>query len=131
MVAGMPGTGIGGIFYFLLVAMMPLKEILQLIKGKSSIRRWLTISLQVSFVATILIAMWGQVWLLKCLLMHLPRGMQARLFLNGSGIGHVGILAASSAFAGFISLAFVAFLVHSLRLILRLASLLGMSAKPA
>lgn len=40
MNAGLPGTGIGGLFYILLALLMPLRELYLTARGRSSRERW-------------------------------------------------------------------------------------------
>jgi len=40
MNAGMPGTGLGGLFYVLLALAMPLLEVVRTVQGRSSAERW-------------------------------------------------------------------------------------------
>ncbi len=40
MTAGLPGTGVSGFFYFILVGFMPFLELYQMTRGKSSLARW-------------------------------------------------------------------------------------------
>lgn len=40
MNAGLPGTGIGGLFYILLALVMPLRELYLTARGRSSRERW-------------------------------------------------------------------------------------------
>ena len=40
MFAGLPGTGIGGIFYLLLTLWMPVHELYLTARGRSSAERW-------------------------------------------------------------------------------------------
>lgn len=65
MTVGMPGSGIGGLFYFCLVAWMPVNEIIQTLRGRSSVARWRHVAFHWSLVASILGALWGQAWLLE------------------------------------------------------------------
>ena len=58
MVAGLPGTGIGGIFYLLSAVCMPTREIPRLIRGKSSFRRWKLIMKQWGLSSGIMIGFW-------------------------------------------------------------------------
>jgi hypothetical protein len=62
MVAGLPGTGVGGIFYLLLAGAMPFVELFRTLKGQGSIRRWGFIALQLTLVLWIFLALWGEVW---------------------------------------------------------------------
>jgi hypothetical protein len=69
MIAGMPGTGIGGLFYFLMALFMPVCELYRTLRGQSSWKRWRFIGLQLFFVVTITGGMVGEVWLLEKLFM--------------------------------------------------------------
>lgn len=40
MNAGMPGTGLGGLFYVVLALSMPLLEVVRTVQGRSSRERW-------------------------------------------------------------------------------------------
>lgn len=40
MNAGLPGTGIGGLFYLLAGLLLPVIEVYQTLKGRSSLERW-------------------------------------------------------------------------------------------
>jgi hypothetical protein len=64
MMAGMPGTGIGGMFYVLLTLFMPIRELYRAIRGKSDWKRWQFILLQLGFVGGITGGMIGECWLL-------------------------------------------------------------------
>ncbi len=65
MTAGLPGTGIGGLYYLLLVLWMPCREFYLLCCGRSSARRWRAISVYVAMALCIIVTMWGEVWLLS------------------------------------------------------------------
>ncbi len=58
MTAGMPGTGIGGVFYLLSAIIMPLNETVLTIRGKSSIARWLVVIRQLVIAGAIVCGMW-------------------------------------------------------------------------
>lgn len=62
MQAGLPGTGIGGLFYFGLTLFMPLRELYRTLRGKSSLKAWKFIAVQYSFVLAISAGMWGEAW---------------------------------------------------------------------
>jgi hypothetical protein len=62
MVAGLPGTGVGGIFYLILAGAMPFVELFRTFRGQGSVRRWGFIALQLTFVLWIFLALWGEVW---------------------------------------------------------------------
>lgn len=63
MIAGIPGTGIGGIYYILLALMMPVQETYRLCMRRSSIERWLQVAAQTGNAIGILISAWLTGWL--------------------------------------------------------------------
>ena len=60
MFAGLPGIGVGTLFYILLAFAMPFTEAYRLVRGQSSVARWLRIARQllhsVSIVLSIMVA---------------------------------------------------------------------------
>jgi hypothetical protein len=64
MVAGLPGTGIGGIFYILLAFTMPFVELYRLARGQSSVKRWRMVLMQVCNASGILGGVYVTGWLL-------------------------------------------------------------------
>lgn len=65
MVVGMPGTGIGGLYYFIMIALMPARELWFVLQGKSSLARWKFIATQWAMVAGILFSLWATMILVK------------------------------------------------------------------
>ncbi len=65
MVVGMPGTGIGGLYYFIMIALMPVRELWFVMQGKSSLARWKFIGTQWAMLAGILFCMWAAMILIK------------------------------------------------------------------
>lgn len=65
MFAGLPATGIGGIFYMGLVFLMPFKELWRAMKGESSIERWLFIASRWGLFAIVIAMMWLQGAIMK------------------------------------------------------------------
>jgi hypothetical protein len=68
MVAGLPGTGIGGIFYLLGVACMPIREAQRLLRGKSSRKRWALITRQWGLSLGIMAGFWMMGYMLTIVL---------------------------------------------------------------
>lgn len=64
MKVGLPGVGIGGVFYILLVAWMPVREVWLTLQGRSSLRRWRLVGLQSALAVTIVLALAGEWWAL-------------------------------------------------------------------
>ena len=68
MFAGLPGIGVGTLFYVLMALLMPLWEIPRVIQGTSSLARWRMIVRQLFFasgiVATVMFAARLLMWIL-------------------------------------------------------------------
>jgi hypothetical protein len=58
MTVGLPGVGIGGIFYLMSALTMPVRELVVTARGESSLSRWKFVAKQWSLAAGILAAMW-------------------------------------------------------------------------
>jgi hypothetical protein len=54
MFAGLPGIGVGTLFYVLAALWMPLRECPRLLKGTSSVARWRVIGVQFCFALSII-----------------------------------------------------------------------------
>jgi hypothetical protein len=117
MTAGLPGTGIGGLFYLLLAVYMPVCEFFRTLQRRTSLKRWGVITLQLFFVGGILTAMWGEVWLLNQALLWLKETLHIDLFSISGPLTfqQTKTMAFASAFASFISLTFVLSIVTVLR----------------
>ena len=70
--AGLPGTGLGGIFYALLIVWMVARETCLLATAPPNRVRWMKISPLVGLLSGIALALWVEAWLLQELLRHLP-----------------------------------------------------------
>ena len=64
MVAGVPGAGVGGMFYLVCAFVMPVKEIVLTLLGKSNVSRWKVVWLHFCLASGIL----GSLWLTGCFL---------------------------------------------------------------
>lgn len=67
MTPGIPGTGIGGLFYMLSTAALPLREAFRRVRRGAATARWSVIALQQFLAAGILGGMWTTGWLLGIL----------------------------------------------------------------
>jgi hypothetical protein len=65
MTVGLPGTGIGGLYYFVLVLLMPLRETWLTLRGRGSVERWKQVGVYWCFLLTILGVLWAESWLLE------------------------------------------------------------------
>lgn len=68
MTPGIPGTGIGGLFYLLSTAALPLREAYRRLRNGVAAARWRVIALQQLLAAGILAGMWTTGWLLGVVL---------------------------------------------------------------
>lgn len=64
MKVGLPGVGIGGVYYMLLVAWMPVRELRQVLRGRGDRRRWHLIGVQAALLAAIMAALTAEWWAL-------------------------------------------------------------------
>ena len=126
MIAGVPGTGIGGIYYVLLVAWMPVREFIRMLAGARGFRLR-TIATLVVLAVTIVGALWVEAVVLKWLLMQ---WLVASMPGAGGSIGRLAMLRSSAAaeadavvpmvgLVGITLLALVVMGVHVLRLLVR------------
>lgn len=67
MFAGLPGTGLGGIFYALLVCWMPIRELWLMARGRNAPGRWALVAGQAALVLGIVAALWAEAWAIKWL----------------------------------------------------------------
>jgi hypothetical protein len=65
MTVGIPGTGLGGLFYFMLVVVMPFRELVLTVQGRSSLARWRSVGFHLSVLGGMLVVLWGEGWLLN------------------------------------------------------------------
>src|SRR4029079_10160423 len=56
MFAGLPGIGVGTLFYVLTALWMPIRESVRLVKGESSAERWRLIGVQLFFAMSIVVS---------------------------------------------------------------------------
>jgi hypothetical protein len=121
MTVGLPGTGIGGIFYLLLAICMPAKEFIQTLKGKTTLKRWGFIMLQLLFVFGVISGMWGELWLLNGALIWTWGVLKVSgpVLMASQSFSDTKVLALFSAYMTFISLAFVITAMHVVRFFVR------------
>ena len=58
MNAGLPGTGIGGVFYLVSALLMPFLELFRTLRGESGLERWVLVARQLLMAGTIMGGMW-------------------------------------------------------------------------
>jgi hypothetical protein len=104
MNVGLPGTGIGGIFYVLLIAWLPARELWLTLHGRSGPGRWRRVAAQTALAVGIIGALWGEAWLLGSLpdLLHALGGPRLALAVSVTrklGLERVAPVVALSPFA--------------------------------
>ncbi len=82
MVAGIPGTGIGGIFYLMSAFCMPLREMTKLVRGKSNLMRWKFIVMQLGLASGIVMGFWITGWILA---MVIPQKAHVFFIITSNG----------------------------------------------
>ena len=60
--AGLPGTGLGGLMYIVLALAMPFHELVQTVRGRSSIERWKLVLRQTAIALGIVVAVVLTAW---------------------------------------------------------------------
>lgn len=113
--AGLPGTGLGGIFYVSLVLWMLLRESAFAAKGASSRERWLRIGKLGSIAGAIVSALWLEGMALDSLVEHadlVPGPDQARTLA-------VQALTPALGFAPVVLLAILLISLHVARVVFR------------
>jgi hypothetical protein len=119
MIAGLPGIGVGTLFYVLTALWMPIRESVRLVKGESSVERWRLIAVQLFFAASIIasIAIADRV-LLWVLGTASPGSFSpARLLNNGFILMSPRTWLAAPIVASLLLLGIVLFVVEAMRLV--------------
>lgn len=122
MVAGLPGTGIGGLFYLALVVWLPLRELVLTCRGHSSPARWRAIGglwlLVGAMVGVVFVQAWAVEESCEWLAAHTPPDS----VLHSASVMAEQSWAASFALLPVYILAAVLVAVHGLRLMLALGT---------
>ena len=116
MTAGLPGTGLGGLLYILLVALMPFRELWMVLTGRSTWTRWKAVGLMVAMAGAIGLCLVGEWWMLGRSFNWINRHTAANSWLHVTSI--MGGMAAvpALAFLPFIILGALIVALHALRL---------------
>lgn len=65
MIVGTPGTGIGGLFYLLLAAWMPVRQVWSVVTGRAMPGAWKIVASSVAQGSAMLVALFGEAWVIK------------------------------------------------------------------
>ncbi len=128
MIAGLPITGIGGIFYLLLAIAMPFIEFYRLLRGRSSVAAWRTIGFQLLIQTGVLLSLSFQAALIVWLAPGPAKQAAAKsnqmlgmAGVDGVSQSHTAGLVAAGTIIAIMTLAAVALSVYALRLYFTLA----------
>ncbi len=115
MFAGLPGTGIGGIFYLLLTLWMPVNELYLTAKGRSSLQRWRFIAYRWAVFAFVIALLWVQAAVVIAVLSgeHISHALTPQRLLD-TGTTYLQ----SSAAVALTGLAIVVLLLYAVRAVL-------------
>lgn len=117
--AGLPGTGLGGIFYALLIIWMTVREAWLAVRGSSSAARWIKIGRFGALLGGIVAALWGEGLLLQHIFGPVP-GILSLAEPGSARIMAIGALTPALAWAPFVILAALIVAMHVARLVLPL-----------
>lgn len=106
MIAGIPGTGIGGLFYLIIALWMPIRELYCKVFKRSSLERWHIVRRHIFITLWLIMGMWATGELLGLLLLHLG--------MNGSHRSH-NFLHVRPFLLTLATLTFVYLAVHAIR----------------
>jgi hypothetical protein len=119
--AGMPGTGLGGIFYVLLIVWIVIKEGFRSLRGQGEKARWFVALRFAGLAAAIVAALWFEGWVIREIVVRLPFG-DASGSLAARALA-VAALTPAVALVPFFALGSLLLLVNSMRFFVRRPSL--------
>jgi hypothetical protein len=76
MTPGISGVGLGGLFFIISALLAPIFELIQTIRGRSSLARWQLVVRQAAMAASIVFATTAALWLLELILLRISRDPQ-------------------------------------------------------
>lgn len=131
MFAGLPGIGVGTLFYVLIALWMPIREIAFVVRGQSSWARWRLIGVQLIFAAGIILSVAAADRLLVALLGGgQPRAVGPARWLNdGLGANAPETILAAPIMASVLLLASVLLAVQLARLVINVMA--GLRSRPS
>jgi hypothetical protein len=118
MTAGLPGTAIGGLFYLANSLLMPFRELMLTLRGRSSQQRWRVIAVQGMIAAGVILSMLLMGWIIGLIFEAAGYVPFKRLIPSSSFVSHFNVLWLSPLVITSIILSGVLFSVHLLRFIL-------------
>ena len=114
--AGLPGTGLGGLFYVLLIFWMTAREAWRLSKGEYRQAYWMRVAKLCSLAAAIVGALWLESWSLLNVLGPVPNFLGAQP--SAAAGAAMSKVAPTLTFAPFLILALLLLAMHVMRVVL-------------
>jgi hypothetical protein len=119
MTAGLPGVGIGGIFYLASALLMPVRSLVAVLRGRAHEARWALALRQAALACGILGALWLTGLALGWVIVHLAPEATQMVARGGRSAGQVRNVVQTSALALSLgTLVAVLMLVQLLRIVL-------------
>jgi hypothetical protein len=111
MIVGLPGTGIGGLFYLLNALLMPFVQLWRAVRSRTGPPRWREVARLAGLAAAIFFGLWATAWVLD-LVLPAP----ATVVNGGGSVGESASrsLGVTASYVTFATLAVVVILVEFL-----------------
>lgn len=124
MTAGLPGTGIGGVFYLVSALLMPVVELFRTLRGESSIVRWIVVLRQLTMAGAIITGMWLMGLLLGVVMEYFNAVESERLNrliqIGQSGnLAHINVFHVAPLYFSLITLISILTTTHVLRFVFK------------
>lgn len=120
MTAGVPGTGIGGLFYLIAALLLPLRGVTLKLRGEQV--AWPMILRQSRMALLVFLGLWAMGWLIGFILGPVGTAQAAAEAGIASPPQYQSILRWAALLTGMVTLAFVLLAVQFARLVARLRS---------
>jgi len=135
MVVGLPGTGIGGLFYLLASTWMPVQETLSATRKPMRFSRWRTIGRLVLITVAVAAGFWATGHLIGVLLVsaglsHIGINQHAMVKTGLLSDCGVNVLSANLLYWALVTLAGLYLAMQALRLLLRLSRVVRVIISP-
>lgn len=108
MSVGLPGTGVGGLFYLLSALAMPVRELVRAVRGGSCARSRQVAARQSAIAAGVAGGIWVTGWLIGLMLGHSPVAREAVYGVRDLAAGSSSVLKVASLVIAFGTLVLVA-----------------------
>ena len=125
MTAGLPGAGVGGLFYLLAALLSPVWEVMRAITAPDSPRRWGLVLRHAALAASVLAAIWVTAWCIGATVMWLSAPAAA------GGIDTAQVVAAARQYPAVVSKGLAMFTAATLAMVLLTVEIVRVSVSRA